>query len=37
MSAKKPTDITASVRQRLLNVAREQEEDFQLVLTRFVL
>jgi len=37
MIAKKPADIAASVRQRLLNVAREQEEDFQLVLTRFVL
>jgi hypothetical protein len=37
MTAKKLTDIAASVRQRLLNVAREQGEDFQLVLTRFVL
>jgi hypothetical protein len=37
MTAKKLSDIAASVRQRLLNVAREQGEDFQLVLTRFVL
>jgi hypothetical protein len=35
---KKPvTNPGASVRQRLLNVARQREEDFDLVLTRFAL
>lgn len=35
---KKPvTNLGASVRQRLLNVARQREEDFDLVLTRFAL
>jgi predicted nucleotidyltransferase component of viral defense system len=33
----KPTNLPASVRQRLANLAREQNEDFQLVLTRYVL
>lgn len=28
-------NIAASVRQRLLNIAREQEEDFNLILTRY--
>lgn len=37
MTARHSTDIAASVRQRLLNLARNQGEDFQLVLTRFVL
>lgn len=37
MTRKNPSDISASVRQRLLNMAKEQGEDFQLVLTRFVL
>ena len=37
MTRKNPSDIAASVRQRLLNMAKEQGEDFQLVLTRFVL
>jgi len=32
-----PTNIAASVRQRLLNLARERKEDFQQVLTRFAL
>ena len=32
-----PKDVGASVRQRLLNLAREQREDFQFVLTRFAL
>jgi len=33
----KPSNLAASVRQRLLNLARAQKEDFQLVLTRFAL
>lgn len=37
MTRKSPSDVAASVRQRLLNMARDQGEDFQLVLTRFVL
>lgn len=37
MTRKNPSDIAASVRQRLLNMSRDQGEDFQLVLTRFVL
>ena len=37
MTRKNPADVAASVRQRLLNIARDQGEDFQLVLTRFVL
>lgn len=37
MTRKNPSDLSASVRQRLLNMAKEQGEDFQLVLTRFVL
>jgi predicted nucleotidyltransferase component of viral defense system len=32
-----PRDIAASVRQRLLNLARERGEDFGLVLTRYAL
>jgi predicted nucleotidyltransferase component of viral defense system len=32
---KAPTNIGASVRARLLNIAREQGEDFQLLLTRY--
>lgn len=34
---KKVVDISASVRQRLLNLAKENSEDFQFVLTRFAL
>jgi hypothetical protein len=30
-------NVAASVSQRLLNVAREREEDFGLVLTRYTL
>jgi hypothetical protein len=30
-----PTDVGASVRARLLRLAREQAEDFQLLLTRY--
>lgn len=37
MTRKNLSDVAASVRQRLLNMAKEQGEDFQLVLTRFVL
>jgi hypothetical protein len=37
MTRKTPTDLASSVRQRLLNMARDQGEDFLLVLTRFVL
>jgi hypothetical protein len=29
------TDLAASVRQRLLNIARAQGEELQLVLTRY--
>ena len=32
---RKPRDIAASVRQRLLNLSRERKEDFQAVLTRY--
>jgi predicted nucleotidyltransferase component of viral defense system len=37
VTRKNPSDISASVRQRLMNRSKEQGEDFQLVLTRFVL
>jgi hypothetical protein len=37
VTRKNPSDVAASVRQRLLNIAKDQGEDFQLVLTRFVL
>jgi hypothetical protein len=37
VSKEKTRNLAASVRQRLLNVAREQNEDFQLVLTRYAL
>jgi len=37
MILEKPRNIAASVRQRLLNRAREQKEDFQLVVTRYAL
>lgn len=35
MTRDKPRNLAASVRQRLMNIAREQGEDFQLVLTRY--
>ncbi|MEZ5357220.1 MAG: nucleotidyl transferase AbiEii/AbiGii toxin family protein [Candidatus Zixiibacteriota bacterium] len=35
MSRKNPENITASVRQRLLNLSRERKEDFDLILTRY--
>lgn len=35
MSEKIPTDIAASVRQKLLNYSRGRKEDFNLVLTRY--
>ncbi len=37
MSKEKPRNLAASVRQRLMNLARAQNEDFQLVLTRYAL
>lgn len=35
MSEKKPINLEASVRRRLLNASRERSEDFNLVLTRY--
>jgi len=35
VTRRKPVNVSASVRQRLLNVARAQNEDFQLVLTQY--
>lgn len=35
MTKRKPTNVAASIRQRLLNMARERGEEFQLLLTRF--
>jgi hypothetical protein len=35
MTRKQRRDVAASVRDRLLNLARERGEDFQLVLTRY--
>lgn len=35
MRRKPPTDLAASVRQRLLNLARARGEELQLVLTRY--
>lgn len=37
MSAENPKNVAASVRQRLLNRAREEQQEFQLVLTRYAL
>jgi len=37
MRKRQPVNLTASVRQRLLNRAREKGEDFNLVLTRYAL
>lgn len=37
MTKDKPRNLAASVRQRLLNLARERHEDFQFVLIRFAL
>jgi len=37
MTKDKPRNMAASVRQRLLNLARERHEDFQFVLIRFAL
>ena len=37
MSKEKPRNLAASVRQRLMTLSREQNEDFQLVLTRYVI
>ncbi len=37
MSKERPRNLAASVRQRLMNLARARNEDFQLVLTRYAL
>jgi predicted nucleotidyltransferase component of viral defense system len=37
VSKEHPVNLAASVRQRLTNLARQQHEDFQLVLTRYAL
>jgi len=37
VTKQKPRNLAASVRQRLMNVARAQKEDFQLILTRYAL
>lgn len=37
MSAKVPKNVATSVRSRLLNRAREDQQEFQLVLTRYAL
>ena len=35
MNRGRPKNLSASVRQRLLNLARDRDEEFQLTLTRF--
>ena len=35
MSKEAIRNVAVSVRQKLLNIAKEQEEDFNLVLTRY--
>ena len=37
MNKEEPRNLAASVRQRLMNLARARNEDFQLVLTRYAL
>jgi hypothetical protein len=37
MTRGKPRNLTASVHDRLLDLARKQKEDFQLLLTRYCL
>ena len=37
MTKEKPSSLAASVRQRLMNLARTRGEDFQFVLTRYAL
>jgi hypothetical protein len=37
MNEGKPRNLVASVKRRLMNLARKQGEDFQLVLTRYVI
>jgi predicted nucleotidyltransferase component of viral defense system len=37
VTKQRPRNLAASVRQRLMNLARAQNEDFQLVLTRYAL
>lgn len=35
MTDRQPRNVVASIRQRLMNLARERSEDFQFVLTRY--
>jgi len=35
MSKERPTNLAASIRQRLLNLARERKEELQFVLVRY--
>jgi predicted nucleotidyltransferase component of viral defense system len=37
MTRKTPSNLSASVRQRLMNLARQRGEDFQFVLTRYLI
>lgn len=37
MTKEKPTNMAASVRERLRNLARQRQEDFALVLSRYAL
>jgi len=37
VTKQKPRNLAASVRQRLMNLARARNEDFQLILTRYAL
>lgn len=37
LSRKSPSNVAASVQQRLLNKSRKEGEDYQLLLTRFAL
>ena len=37
MSKQKPVDLSASVRQRLLTLSRQRNEDFDYILRRFAL
>ena len=37
MSKERPSNLAASVRQKLLNLAQERGEEFQFVLTRYAI
>ena len=37
MSTERPSNVAASVRQRLLNLARERGDEFQFILTRYAI